>query len=53
MVKLKLHWSREHVEEFSKQVYNKLLKDRESDYFSVTLYLDGCDIKIEEGEIRQ
>lgn len=53
MVKLKLHWSREHVIEFSKQIYKQLLEDKLSDYFDLTIYLDGCNIQINDGEISQ
>ena len=53
MVHLKLHWSREHIEDFSKQVYNQLLKDKDSDYFDITFHLNGCDIHIDEGDIKQ
>lgn len=53
MVKLSVKWSREHVIEFSKSIYNQLLNDKVSDYFEVTLYLNGCNIQINEGEITQ
>lgn len=53
MVKLNLHWSREHIVEFSKQIYNQLLNDKVSDYFGITIYLDGCNIQIEDGEVNQ
>lgn len=51
MVHLKLRWSREHVEDFLENA-QRLLKGN-SDYFDVTFHLDGCEIKIDEGEIKQ
>lgn len=53
MVRLKLHWSREHLIDFSKQVYSMLLKDRLSDTFDITLHMDSCSITIDDGEISE
>lgn len=53
MVKLRLNWSREHVIDFSKQLYNLLVKDRLSESFDITLYMESCNITIAEGEVSE
>lgn len=53
MVKIKLCWSRDHIKSLIETMNNRLLKDDKSEYFDVNLYLDGCNISIERGEIKQ
>lgn len=52
MVKLSLRWSREHSQNFL-ETLQKRLKDSKSEYFNINLYLDGCNISIDRGEINQ
>lgn len=51
MVQIHLKWFREHLIDFSKQITNKLLNDRVSDSFDITLHLETCNISIENGEV--
>lgn len=53
MVKIELCWSREHVENMLVIMKERLANDSKAEYFNVNLFLDGCNICIERGEIKQ